>query len=406
MKILLYITGSISCYKSIDLTRQLINEGHEVSVILSPGAEKFLKKDLFLYLGAKSTYLSEDDFSNPSNEIRHIELARWCDYFVICPASANTISHLANGLTKDLGTTVFLALESKKVKLIFPAMNTHMLENKIISENLSKLSEIKNTYILPTQQGILACGEIGAGKLLEIEIIQTLITTWPESITNSKNILISTGASISPLDDVRYLTNPASGKTGLNIAKKFLKEGHTVNLITGIYSKELFHGISYHPNFHLLIARTTEDYLRLTQENINDSSLFISAAAICDISFDYKNGKLKKDKLSSSLEISQAPDVLKEMMKTKREDQYFIGFAAEADLSLEMLQKKWESKKVDLLIGTAVNSGASANSEIKGFRENEADYKIFENQQITFSGHLNKIQLSDIIFEKAQKWLK
>ena len=145
MKIILYVTGSISCYKSIDLTRKLVNDGNEVSVVLSQGAEKFLKVDLFLYLGARNAYLAEDDFSHPSNEIKHIELARWCDYFIVCPASANTISHLANGLTKDLGTTIFLALASDKKKLIFPAMNTLMLENKIIKENEL---EVKNEDVL------------------------------------------------------------------------------------------------------------------------------------------------------------------------------------------------------------------------------------------------------------------
>ena len=405
MKIILYVTGSISCYKSIDLTRKLVNDGNEVSVVLSQGAEKFLKVDLFLYLGARNAYLAEDDFSHPSNEIKHIELARWCDYFIVCPASANTISHLANGLTKDLGTTIFLALASDKKKLIFPAMNTLMLENKIIKENLLKISSIENTHLFPTQRGTLACGEEGAGKLLEVDVIHHLINTWPITPSAKRNILISTGASIAPLDDVRYLTNPASGKTGLKLAEKFLRNGHHVTLITGIYSSELFSNICHHPNFKLITAKTSEDYLKVTRENINQSNLFISAAAICDIAFDYQNGKLKKDKLSSTIDISAAPDVLKEMLKTKRDDQGFIGFAAESKLNQEILQQKWQSKKVDLLIGTEVNSGAFSKQETKGFRKDEANYKIFEDQRITFSGLLNKTQLSEIIFEKAQKWL-
>jgi phosphopantothenoylcysteine decarboxylase / phosphopantothenate---cysteine ligase len=403
MKIILYVTGSISCYKSIDLTRYLVNDSHEVVVVLSKAAEHFLKKDIFSYLGAKTVYCADDDFSSPSENIRHIELSRWAEYFVVCPASANTISHLACGLTKDLGTTIFLALESTQQKLIFPAMNTKMLENHIIKKHLKSLAEIPSTTIFPTETGTLACGENGAGKLLEIEKIKMMISCWPKLKVNKK-VLISTGASISPLDDVRYLTNPASGKTGLKIAEKFLRNGYDVCIITGLYSSDKFNAIQTHPNLNVIIAKTAEDYLSFTKSQIDTSDLFISAAAICDITFNYSMGKMKKDKLQNVLNISKSPDILKEVIKNKRRDQCFIGFAAEANLSKEVLKKKWESKKVDLLIGTEVNSGAGPDKETSGFISSEANYKFFEDQKISFSGKLNKAELSDIIFTKVQKW--
>ena len=177
MKILLYVTGSISCYKSFDITRELVKLGHEVKVTLSAGAEKFLKKDLFQYLGVSECYSSKDDFLHHSN-ILHTALASWCDLFIVCPMSANTLGHLASGLTKDLGTTTFLALPEKTPVLIFPAMNTKMLNHPITSKNIARLKECLNIHFFPTKTGILACGEEGAGKLLDTSEVLELINSW------------------------------------------------------------------------------------------------------------------------------------------------------------------------------------------------------------------------------------
>ena len=404
MKILLYVTGSISCYKSIELTRSLIKLGHDVKVVLSQAATEFLKLELFSYLGASGVFGPEADWKQgQQKEILHIELAKWCDQFVNFPATANTISHLAHGFTKDLGTTIFLALPEKTPKLIFPAMNTKMLKNNIIDQNVEKLSQCHNTFIMPTESGELACGEVGLGKLIEKEKALALITCWPMK-KNDRSVLISTGASVSPLDDVRFLTNPASGKTGKELASSFLQTGHKVTVISGFYNTHLFSDILDHPNFSLVTAKTTHDFLNETKKYINQSDVFISSAAICDIDFNYTEGKLKKDRIGDGLSISKAPDILKEMLKEKREDQFYIGFAAEANLSEEILKKKWKQKPVDLLIGTLVSSGTMKDKSTLGFRNNEANYKIFEKDQITFEGPLSKTQLSSLIQEKVSTW--
>ena len=403
MKILLYLTGSISVYKTIDLARNLTNIGHKVKVILSESAEHFIKKEIFPYLGILEAFGPNDDFSNPSEKINHIELANWCDIFVTVPATANTISHFNFGLTKDLGTTVYLALPLHTPKLIFPAMNTKMLQNEIIDQNIKSLRARKNTFIFPTDDGTLACGEVGLGKLLSVDHIETIISCWPLKVLD-KMVLISTGASIAPLDDVRYLTNPASGSTGFEIAKIFLHAGYKVNLISGLYSSDIFAVLKHHPSFNLFIAKTTNDYLNLTQQLIDTSSVFISAAAIGDISFNYRPGKIKKDQLNQTIDIASSPDVLRTVLSSKKDNQFFIGFAAEAILDDEILRKKWVQKPVDLLIGTEVNSGTQ-NNEIKGFRNKTANYKLFEKNATFFEGSLSKNELSTIILERVTKWL-
>ena len=404
MKIALYITGSISCYKSIEICRLLVKKNHQVVVILSKGAERFLRKELFSYIGANEVYGFDDDWSCPSKSIRHIELSRWCDIFVVCPASANTITHLANGFTKDLGTTVFLALHETTKIMIFPAMNSNMLKNKSVTRAFDTLGEHPNIFIAPTEFGNLACGESGLGKLLQVEVIDNLISYWP-LLSRNKKVLISTGASVSPLDDVRYLTNPSSGKTGLLLAQSFLSAGYQVTVIVGFYNQEIFKFLKFHPNLTLEVAKTTCNFRDLTKVHIESSDIFISSAAISDISFKYVSGKIKKKNLSDTLEISSSPDVLKEVLKTKNKNQFFIGFAAESTLTKKDLHEKWKSKSVDLLVGTEVNNGLSGDEDTKGFISNSASYKFFENQEVSFSGKLNKIELSQRLLDKVNQWL-
>ena len=136
-------------------------------------------------------------------------------------------------MTKDLGTTTFLAIPQSTPVLIFPAMNTKMLDHPISKRNLENLKICSNVHLFPTKEGTLACGEVGAGKLLDIDEVEELILSWPLKTTN-RRIVISTGASISKFDDVRYLTNPSSGKTGKLVAVDLLKEGHQVTVLYGL----------------------------------------------------------------------------------------------------------------------------------------------------------------------------
>jgi phosphopantothenoylcysteine synthetase/decarboxylase len=183
MKILLGITGSISAYKTYDLCRGLVKAGHEVQVILTKGALEFIQPNTFKYLGAKSVFYPGADFdlthydeSNKSN-VLHIHLSKWCDKFIIAPLSANTLGKLAGGLCDDLLSSVFLALD-KKTSMFFPAMNTKMLEHPFVQENLDKLSSLENSYVHPTQSGLLACGDEGFGKLAPVDEIKDLIETY------------------------------------------------------------------------------------------------------------------------------------------------------------------------------------------------------------------------------------
>ena len=408
MKVLLGVCGSIAAYKTFDLARLLVNNGHEVKVVLTKGAKEFVRPQVYKYLGVKEVFSSMDDFKYPSNEaqnstVLHIELAKWADKFVIAPLSANTLSKLAHGAANDLLSSIFLAIDQTKQILLFPAMNTNMLTHPFVKENFDLVEKVKTlpqVYVSPTLTGELACGDVGAGKLAPIEVISELIDTLDFN-SNNKKVVITTGATISSVDPVRYLTNASSGKTGYEMARELLKSGFSVEVIAGKNATEKLDLLLSHPNYSLIRVVSTRDMLEAALKSVIDASVYISAAAISDIEFLQGDSKLKKNQLTDSLKISTAPDVLKNILELKNPALKVIGFAAETNLTEEILLEKWNRKKVDLLIGTHVSSGLTNNDkEAKGFQTDQATYSLLRDGNIFFNGQLSKRELSKKVLQE------
>ncbi|AUN99384.1 bifunctional phosphopantothenoylcysteine decarboxylase/phosphopantothenate--cysteine ligase CoaBC [Bacteriovorax stolpii] len=397
MRILLGVSGSISAYKSLDIARGLVKKGHEVKVILTEGALKFVVPEVFTYLGVSDVYKAQDDFVHKN--VLHIDLARWCDVFAIAPVSANTLSRLAQGQASDLLSSVFLALEPHKNTLIFPAMNTNMLHHPFTEKNIEdikKLKTLNNLFVSPTDAGILACEEVGLGKLPNVDEIIEIIPTMikPIQSADQKTILVTTGATIVPLDPVRYLTNSSSGITGYYLAEAALSMGHKVVMIAGAHSTAKLNLYSKHPNFKLLRAKTVEEMKDAVHSHLNDADLYISSAAISDIEFDVSDSKIKKDSMGDSLKIKPATDVLKTVLEKKSAKLKVVGFAAETDPSDSVLNKKMQSKPVDLLVGTKVNNGLTKNQEVTGFNADFAEYRLLSPKGFTYEGILTKKELA------------
>lgn len=397
MRILLGVSGSISAYKSLDIARGLVKKGHEVKVVLTSGALKFVVPEVFTYLGVSDVYQSEDDFKHKN--VLHIDLARWCDVFAIAPVSANTLSRLAQGQASDLLSSIFLALEPHKNTLIFPAMNTNMLHHPFTEKNIEdikKLKTLKNLFVSPTDAGILACEEVGLGKLPNVDEIIEIIPTMikPIQSVEQKTILITTGATIVPLDPVRYLTNSSSGITGYYLAEAALLMGHKVVMVAGANSTAKLNLFSKHPNFQLIRAKTVEEMKSAVHAHLNDADLYISSAAISDIEFDVSDSKIKKDSLGDSLKIRPATDILKTVLEKKSAKLKVVGFAAETDPSDAVLNKKMQSKPVDLLVGTKVNNGLTKNEEVAGFNADFAEYRLLSPKGFTYEGILTKRELA------------
>ncbi len=409
MRILLGVCGSISAYKTLDIARGLVKAGHEVRVILSKGAKEFVVPQVFKYLGVEEVYNAWDDFQYPKSSldksnVLHIELAKWCDRFAICPLSANTLSKLAHGACDDLMSSVFLAMLDKPI-LLYPSMNTQMYKHPFTQENIDlvkKIASLPHVFVHPPAKGILACGDTGEGKLPSVEeILDNLPILQARTNESQKHLLITTGATIAPLDPVRYLTNSSSGITGFHLAAEALSQGHKVTIIAGKSATSRLEHFRASPDYSLKRVITTADMEKVVDEFINTADVYISCAAISDINFNCNNEKLKKDELNGSLAFNQSTDILAKVLNNKKDSLKVIGFAAETNLTEEVLLKKWNRKPVDLLIGTHVHSGLTGSEAQKGFGTNHAQYSFMENGKKTFTGPLKKEELSKEIIRRS-----
>jgi phosphopantothenoylcysteine decarboxylase/phosphopantothenate--cysteine ligase len=400
MKILLGVTGSIAAYKSYDLCRELTKIGHEVKVILTRGGENFIKKETFTYLGASEVYSASDDFNTDKYKnftVLHVELSKWADKFIIAPCSAHKISELSYGFANDLLSTTFLAFT--KDVLIFPAMNTEMLNNQLIQKNIQRLSELNHVYIHGTKSGLLACGDEGAGKLEDIDIIKDLILYYTKKRTK-KNILITTGATIAPIDPVRYVTNPSSGLTGLELALKYYSKGHNVTLIIGHNPHPELTKLKRFPSINIIQVKTTKEMFEKVKELFNDIDTYISSAAISDIEFTQSESKIKKDQLNSLPQATQAPDILKYAIENKKQ-QKIVGFAAETEDLDQRVYAKLKRKPVDLMIGNLVSNGATKAQQ--GFSQIENQYSFYNENEKILEKHLTKKELAENIYNFIEK---
>ncbi|MGZ3789147.1 MAG: bifunctional phosphopantothenoylcysteine decarboxylase/phosphopantothenate--cysteine ligase CoaBC [Bacteriovorax sp.] len=404
MKILLCVCGSISAYKSLDVARGLVNNGHQLKVILTKGALKFVVPEVFAYLGAEDVYLDDADFKQKN--VLHVELARWCETLVIAPLSANTLSRLARGSADDLLTSVFLALEPSKTIAVFPAMNSFMLSHPFTQENfkeITKLKTLNNLFISKTNSGALACNDFGPGKLPTVDEILALVPTLKAPFTETiarKKIVITTGATIAPLDPVRFLTNSSSGITGYHLAVSALKKGHEVVVIAGKNAVKELDLLVKHPFYRLVRVTTVNEMHDAVHSEIKTASAYLSAAAISDLEFDVAFQKLKKESIEDTLKVKKATDILKTVIEAKVPHLKIVGFAAETDLSDSVLLKKYSSKPVDLLVGTKVDNGMATSSETQGFNVDSATYRFMEKGMVTLDKVLKKSELADVIFHR------
>lgn len=378
-KVILGICGSISAYKGVDLARSMVLAGMDVRVILTKGALEFLKPEVFSYLGIKH-YLPTDDFKAQGEKefsnVLHIDLAKWADKIVIAPASANTLAKISYGMCDDLLSSVWLSMDKEKSRIIAPAMNTVMLSQEVVCENIKRLVDKYGVEVIEPSFGLLACGDIGSGKLPNVKVLTTLIETLNNK-RSDKKICITAGATIAPMDSIRYISNPAKGATGFLLAKKYLKEGHPVQVIVGKYSLKDFDDLRFHPRCEVVVVGTTDDLLAQVQKS--DFDIYISTMAVSDLKPVPFKGKLKK-KDFGNFQFDVAPDVLKWVVDNKKDSQIIVGFAAESSLTQEVLTEKLARKPVDLLVANVADGGL-LGGEAKGFGSNKVEYKFISKNR-------------------------
>ncbi len=340
-RIVLGVSGSIAAYKSPDIVRRLQDLGAEVRVILTSGGAKFIT-ELALQVSSKNPVHRDLWDADAELSMGHIELAKWADAIVIAPASANTLANLNAGKAGDLLTTVVLASEAQV--LIAPAMNQQMYGSVAVQHNLRQL-QARNIKLIQPEYGAQACGDIGAGRLANSHIIaaQTARCFHTSALTGKK-VLITLGATIEPIDPVRYLSNHSSGKMGMALALTCVELGAQVTLVCGKISIPMIDKV------HAIIALSAQEMHRAVMENIAAQDIFIACAAVSDYRVKHiAKNKLKKNGKNLQLELVQNPDILQAVCQLAQKP-LCIGFAAESENCLKNAQNKLKNKGCDALI--------------------------------------------------------
>ena len=345
--VVLGVTGSIAAYKLASLASMLVKKQVNVHVIMTQNATNFINPITFETLTGHKCLVDTFD-RNFQFQVEHVSIAKKADVVMIAPASANVIGKLAHGIADDMLTTTIMACRCKK--FISPAMNTNMFENPIVQDNLKILEHYGYEVIQPAV-GLLACKDVGAGKMPEPETLLEYILREVayEKDLKGKKILVTAGPTQEPIDPVRYLTNHSSGKMGYAIAKVCSMRGADVTLVSGktAIKSPLF--------VDVVPVTTARDMYEAVTSRFDQQDIVIKAAAVADYRpKTISDQKVKKADGELSIEMERTDDILKYLGEHKREDQFLCGFSMETEHMLENSRKKLEKKNLDMIVANNV----------------------------------------------------
>ena len=358
-RILLIISGGIAATKTPDLIRRLMELGCSVQCVLTESGKNFVTPMSLAALSKNKVY--EKLFSlDDENEMGHIKLTRSCDAVLLAPATANIIAKIANGMADDLATTTILA--SNKPLFIAPSMNVEMWNHEATQANIKRLQE-RGVVSIGPEDGVLACGEIGYGRMASIEIISTILLSSIEKNTGDLRLegysaLITSGPTQEPLDPVRFIGNRSSGKQGYAIANALINQGAEVVLISGPTNEVPPHGVE------LIRVNTAKEMLAAVKKTLPvDIAICVAAVA------DWKPKHIQKEKIKKHSEatlnitLEKNPDILLSLSthKTQR-PRLVIGFAAETNNILQNSKEKLRNKKCDWIVANDISTGFGGNN--------------------------------------------
>ena len=386
-KILYIICGGISAYKSLETIRLFKKNGAQIKTILTNSAKEFITPLSVASLSQGKVY--SDIFSvENETEMDHIALSRWADVILIAPATANTISKLAQGTTNDLASTVVLA--SNKEIYLAPAMNVRMWEHQSTKQNLKKLISYGYKLIGP-EIGEMACGEYGEGKMSEPDKISNEINNYFLNLKKNKNLkaLVTAGPTNEYIDPVRFITNKSSGKQGYEIAKSLSKRGFDTTLISGPTNLKITDDIK------LIQVETADEMLFETQKNL-PANVAVFSAAVADFKINKKFKKKIKKQDSLNLNFEKNVDILNYVSKhnSMRPD-LVIGFAAETDNIESNAEKKLNNKNCDWIIANDVSNKKIGFSS--DFNEVTIYYSDKNKEKLSYK---KKSEISDEIVDR------
>lgn len=345
--VVLGVTGSIAAYKIAGLASALKKLHADVEVIMTQNATQFINPITFETLTGNKCLVDTFD-RNFSFSVEHIAIAKKADVFLVAPASANVIAKMAHGIADDMLTTTILACKCPKI--ISPAMNTGMFENEIVQDNLKILKKYGMQVVEPAT-GYLACGDTGAGKMPEPEVLLQYILREIayEKDLAGKRVLVTAGPTREAIDPVRFITNHSTGRMGYAIAKMAMLRGAEVTLVSGPVAIEP-------PLFVDTIAvESAQEMYEAVMAHAKEADIIIKSAAVADyVPAQVSPEKIKKSEGDASIPLTRTKDILAALGEKKREDQFICGFAMETEHLLENATAKREKKNVDMIVANSI----------------------------------------------------
>lgn len=343
--VVLGVTGSIAAYKMANLTSMLVKQHADVYVLMTKNATNFIHPITFETLTNHKTLVDTFD-RNFNYNIEHVSLAKKADIVLVAPASANVIGKIANGIADDMLTTTVMACKCKK--LIAPAMNTQMFENPIVQDNLKKLEHYGMTVIQPAV-GLLACKDVGAGKLpSEEELMDYILQEIRfEKDLVGKKLLITAGPTVESIDPVRFISNHSTGKMGYALARVAAERGADVTLISGPVNLQA-------PRFVKLVpVVSAQDMFEAVKAHSAEADIIIKAAAVADYTPEVvADEKIKKSDGEAELKLKRTTDILKWLGENRAvgKKQFLCGFSMETEHMVENSRAKLEKKNLDMIV--------------------------------------------------------
>ena len=378
--VLLCVSGSIAAYKIAYLASALKKLKADVHVLMTRNATNFINPITFETLTGNKCLVDTFD-RNFEFSVEHVSLAKAADVVLVAPASANVIAKLAHGLADDMLTTTVLACTCRKI--ISPAMNTRMFENPITQDNL-KICEHYGMEVISPASGYLACGDTGAGKMPEPEVLLQYILkeVQYEKDLKGKKILVTAGPTREAIDPVRYITNHSTGKMGYAIAKTAALRGAEVTLVSGPAEVEPPMFVNFVP------VVTAKDMFEAVTSRSDEMDAVIKAAAVADYRPKFVNTeKTKKKDGDMAIELERTDDILKWLGEHKKDSQFLCGFSMETEHMLENSRAKLKKKNLDMIVANNLKvAGAGFGTDtnvVTMIRENrETELPIMSKEEV------------------------
>jgi phosphopantothenoylcysteine decarboxylase / phosphopantothenate---cysteine ligase len=395
MNVVLGVGGGIAAYKSAELARGLMERGMHVQVVMTDAAQEFITPLTFASLTGHKVitglFASGSPAETLSSAVEHIAVAQDNEVLVVAPATADLMARMAHGLADDFLTTMYLAFTGRVV--LAPAMNNNMWAHPATQQNLETLRQ-RGHIIVEPEEGLLACGTTGPGRLAEPERIADVVAglNFGSRDLEGETVLITAGPTQEPLDPVRYISNRSSGKMGYALAEAAKHRGAEVILVSGPVQLPEPRGVRV---VHVHTALEMHDAV---MANLSEASIIIKAAAVADYHLaQVPRHKIKKTAMRMSLDLDPTLDILAELGR-KKGDRLLIGFAAETENLVESARQKLASKNCDMIVANLVNQEAT------GFEadENEVVLVLSTGETIPLS-RAPKRQIADRIFDQVLK---